>query len=160
MDGVAWRGAAYIAPILEWEARVRRGITLIELIMVVILLGILMLTARPAMGSLLDRAAVTSATSEVIALIGTARHLAITRGRVIAVRFDAPGGRVTAFAGRDTFHVRDVRGVHGVSLTATRDSIAYSPTGRGFGAANTSVVLRRGRAADTVIVSRLGRVRR
>jgi hypothetical protein len=46
-----------------------------------------------------------------------------------------------------------------VALEATRDSLAYGPDGLGVGAANLRLVLRRGAAADTLSVSRLGRVR-
>ncbi|HJR41735.1 MAG TPA: GspH/FimT family pseudopilin [Gemmatimonadaceae bacterium] len=138
----------------------RRGATLSELVMVLTIIGILALVARPAFGGLYDRAAVISATSEVVALIGAARQHAITEGRIVAVRLDAPSGRVIAFADRDTFHLRDVRQTHGVTLITSRDSIAFYPTGRGYGAANTSVILERGQAADTILVSRLGRVRR
>jgi hypothetical protein len=46
-----------------------------------------------------------------------------------------------------------------VRLAATRDSMAYLPLGLGYGAANLRAVLTRGRASDTVFVSRLGRVR-
>jgi hypothetical protein len=38
--------------------------------------------------------------------------------------------------------------------------VAYSATGLGFGASNASLVVSRGAAADTVSISRTGRVRR
>jgi hypothetical protein len=37
--------------------------------------------------------------------------------------------------------------------------MVYDPRGLGFGAANLSLVLSRGDAADTLTVSRLGRVK-
>ena len=67
---------------------------------------------------------------------------------------------VTVFAGPDTIERRPLGTVHGVRLTVTRDSIAYAANGMGYGAANTRVILSRGAAAETVTVSRLGRVRR
>jgi hypothetical protein len=48
----------------------------------------------------------------------------------------------------------------GVTLEVSRDSVIYGPSGRGYGATNTTLIVRRGSAADTVTVSRLGRVRR
>ena len=48
---------------------------------------------------------------------------------------------------------------HGVSLVTTRDSIAFDARGLGYGAANLTLVARRGAAADTLVVSRLGRTR-
>ena len=48
---------------------------------------------------------------------------------------------------------------HGVTLATTRDSISFDVRGLGFGAANLTLVARRGAAADTLVVSRLGRLR-
>jgi hypothetical protein len=46
-----------------------------------------------------------------------------------------------------------------VSLGTTRDSIVFDARGLGYGAANLTLVARRGSAAETLVVSRLGRVR-
>jgi hypothetical protein len=46
-----------------------------------------------------------------------------------------------------------------VSLSTSRDSLAFDVRGLGYGAANLTLVARRGAAADTLVVSRLGRVR-
>jgi hypothetical protein len=67
---------------------------------------------------------------------------------------------VTVRAGADTILRRRLGAVHGVTLSATRDSMAYAPSGMGYGAGNLRLVLRRRAAAETVFVSRLGRVRR
>jgi hypothetical protein len=37
--------------------------------------------------------------------------------------------------------------------------MAFDPHGLGVGVANLSLIIRRGRAADTVFLSRLGRIR-
>ena len=60
----------------------------------------------------------------------------------------------------DTVAHRMLASSHGVSLTVSRDSMAYAPNGLGYGASNLTVILRRGAAAETIFVSRLGRVRR
>jgi hypothetical protein len=44
-------------------------------------------------------------------------------------------------------------------MIASRDTVRYGPTGRAFGASNTTVIVQLGSAAETVTVSRLGRVR-
>ena len=61
--------------------------------------------------------------------------------------------------GPDTLLARALGRLHGVRLSATRDSTAYAGDGLGYGAANLRLVVRRGAAAETVTVSRLGRVR-
>jgi hypothetical protein len=73
------------------------------------------------------------------------------------VHLDGAGGRVIVHAGPDTLATADFaeRGVH---VAATRDSMAYAPDGLGLGGANLRLVLSRGARADTIMVSRLGRV--
>jgi hypothetical protein len=95
-----------------------------------------------------------------MALLATARHGALRRAVVTAVRVDTARGLVVVHAGVDTLEQRSLGLVHGVRIETTRDSIAYGPAGLGFGAANTRVIFRRGAAAETVTVSRLGRARR
>lgn len=138
---------------------VRSGLTLPELMIVLVIAACLLGVSLPLVHRTMHRAAVTNAGVEVASLLAVARHQAILRRVRAAVRFES-SGVVTVFAAADTFARRDLRTAYGVTLTATRDSIAYGPTGRGYGAANTTVVLRRGGAHDSVVVSRLGRVRR
>jgi hypothetical protein len=59
----------------------------------------------------------------------------------------------------ETAFVSDLRALYGVRLAASRDSLAYAADGLGWGAANARLVVRRGMSAETVTVSRLGRVR-
>jgi hypothetical protein len=66
--------------------------------------------------------------------------------------------RLVVHAGADTLRGASWRAL-GVTVEATRDSLAYGPDGLGVGAANLRLILRRGGAADTLSVSRLGRVR-
>jgi hypothetical protein len=56
-------------------------------------------------------------------------------------------------------HSRGVAHAHGVRLVATRDSLVYDAHGVGWGAANLSVIVRKRAVAETVFVSRLGRIR-
>lgn len=138
----------------------RKGITLVELSITVALLGLMAGLTFPRFGDYRDRVAVDAATSSTLSLLATARHAAIRRATLTAVRFDTAGMSVLVVAGIDTLEQRPLREVHGVTFTATRDSITFAPTGMGYGAANTQVILRRGNAADTIAVSRLGRARR
>ncbi len=138
----------------------RPALTLPELLLTLTVLGILLAFGVPRMTALADAAAVRAASTEMEALIATARHLAIARQRRVAVRVDERAGLAIVFAQADTFQRRALWERHHVTLHATRDSVAFTPLGLGYGAANTSIIVRRGRSADTVVLSRLGRVRR
>jgi Tfp pilus assembly protein FimT len=138
----------------------RRGTTIFELAVTLALLGIAAGVALPRFAGYRDRVAVSAAAASALALLSVARHGAIRRAAVTAVRFDSAATRVIVFADRDTLADRPLGIVHGVRLNATRDSIAYAPNGLGYGAANVRLILTRGAAAETITVSRLGRVRR
>ena len=138
----------------------RSGTTLIEVGVVIGILGIMAGLTFPRFGSYRDRVAVEAATASTLSLLATARHTALRRALRTAVHLDTAGAVVLVVAGRDTIERRPLQQVHGVGFTTTRDSIAYTPSGLGYGAANTQIVMRRGAAADTISVSRLGRARR
>jgi prepilin-type N-terminal cleavage/methylation domain-containing protein len=139
---------------------VRHGFTILELSLSVAIAGLVAGLTLPRLASWRDRLAVDSAAASTVSLLATARHGALRRMVVTAVRFDTSRAHVIVHAGADTLEQRPLGTLHGVGLEATRDSIAYGPAGMGFGAANTRLIFRRGAAAETVTVSRLGRVRR
>jgi prepilin-type N-terminal cleavage/methylation domain-containing protein len=138
----------------------RKGTTLIEVGVAVVILGIMASFTFPRFGSYRDRIAVDAAAVSTLSLLATARHAALRRATNTAVHLDTAGAIVSVVAGVDTLETRSLREVHGVSMTTSRDSIAFASSGLGYGAANTQIILRRGVAAETVSVSRLGRARR
>jgi len=138
----------------------RSGTTLIEVGVVIGILGIMAGLTFPRFGSYRDRVAVEAATAATLSLLATARHTALRRALRTAVHLDTAGAVVLVVAGKDTIERRPLQQVHGVTFTTTRDSIAYTASGLGYGAANTQIVMRRGATADTISVSRLGRARR
>jgi Tfp pilus assembly protein FimT len=116
--------------------------------------------AAPPLARSADRAAARGAAAEVAALLGTARRQAVARRVHVAVSFDTVRGRVTMHGIPGVPPVtRSLSARFGVAVRSTRDSLAFDPRGLGHGAANLSVMIRRGTAAETVVVSRLGRVR-
>lgn len=121
----------------------------------VVLMGI----ALPALKRGYDRLEVRSATQETISAFFVARADAIAKGRPCEILIDAQVDRVWVSSGRDTVLALDLRSRHGVDVSATRPSMTFTAAGLGYGGANLSVMLRRGSAADTVLVSREGRVR-
>ena len=137
----------------------RRAFTIIELTVTLCLLSILSAIAIPWMGGILDRVRVRSAAVEVESLFSAARHIAIARATQATLEIDPSAQAINISVGSDTVRKRDIGAAHGVLLSATRARMSYSATGMGYGAANLSVVVRRNSSADTVFVSRLGRVR-
>jgi prepilin-type N-terminal cleavage/methylation domain-containing protein len=144
---------------LNRRHRRRRGWTLPELIVVVALIAVVCGFVLPPLKRGFDRIATRAAAREVMMACFSARAQAISLGVRIAVLLDAKTGRVVVVSGRDTLLMRPIGTSHGVTMIATRDSMTYFPDGLGLGGANLSVILRRGSAVDTVLVSREGRVK-
>jgi hypothetical protein len=84
----------------------------------------------------------------------------LSRASRTAITIDTAAASLVVRSFTDTISTRRLGSSHGVSLAASRDSMAYAPNGLGYGASNLTLILRRGTAAETVVVSRLGRVRR
>ena len=138
----------------------RRGATLLEVAVVLSIAGLLLaITVTPAI-RYLDASAARSASAAVAGALALARSAAIARGELAEVSIQAPGARITVVAGVDTLSDERLGTRYGVALEATTSRVRYAPTGHGWGLSNTRVITRRGRAADTLTVSRLGRVRR
>ncbi|HEY2026174.1 MAG TPA: GspH/FimT family pseudopilin [Gemmatimonadaceae bacterium] len=138
---------------------VRIGYTLIELAIVVAILGVVTLASIRRLQSYLDGIAVRNAVREVGALVARARDEAMARRAVVSLRIDTAAASVSLRSRGEPAHIHLVGQSYGVALSTTRDSIAFDVRGLGYGAANLTLVARRGSAADTLIVSRLGRVR-
>jgi Tfp pilus assembly protein FimT len=138
----------------------RRGATLLEIAIVCTVVAVLAAVAAPRTAQLVDRLRVRGAVEELAAACAAARQLAILRGQFVTVSIDVPAGAVTVATSVDTVIRRRLTASFGVALAATGSAVTYAPTGLGYGVSNLSVAVSRGRAADTVFVSRLGRVRR
>jgi Tfp pilus assembly protein FimT len=123
-------------------------------------MAILLSMAAPRLGTLRDRASVRSAATEIAAILSSARRAAMLRSSSAMVVIDEARSVASIVVGADTVLARAVGSELGVAITATRDTVLYGPSGRGWGASNTSIVVTRGQWADTIFVSRLGRVRR
>jgi prepilin-type N-terminal cleavage/methylation domain-containing protein len=137
----------------------RRAFTLIELTVTLCILSILSAIAIPRAGRFLDRIHVRGAVIEIESLFSTARHVAIARGTQATVEIDTAARAIYVTARGARLRDAKIGADHDVQISATRSGMSYSATGMGYGAANLSVVVRRNSAADTVFVSRLGRLR-
>ena len=138
----------------------QRGTTLPELLLVLTIMGILGTIAIPRAARWRDRMSVRSAALETVATLAAARRWSLSRSSRTAVTFDTGAATLTVRSYSDTITRRNLASSHGVTLSASRDSIAYAPNGLGYGASNLTIVVQRGAAAESIFVSRLGRVRR
>ena len=137
----------------------RKGYTLLEQLVVLAVMTILLTLVIPRTLSALDRSAVRNARRQIVSALGSARGSAQSRSERVAVAMDSSAGLLRILAGRDTLLVRPLHAELGVQLAASRDTVTYGASGRGYGAANSTIVLSRGTAAETVYVARLGRAR-
>jgi type II secretory pathway pseudopilin PulG len=136
------------------------GFTLSELLLVVALLLILVILAAPRYMALRDRIAVDGAASGIVRALVDTRAAAVRLGTRAAVAIDTQTAALAVHVQADTLARIPLHGLFGVTLASSRDSMAYSATGLGYGASNASIIVRRGAAAETVSISRTGRVRR
>jgi prepilin-type N-terminal cleavage/methylation domain-containing protein len=138
----------------------RTGMTVIEMVITLTVIAIVLGIVVPSAARFRDGVAVRNASAEAVAAFAVARQSAIVRGARAELAIDDPPGTITVSVGGASLMRRDLEGTYGIALTSTRDSTAYSPLGLGHGVANLRMVLERGRVAETIFVSREGRVRR
>ena len=137
----------------------RNAFTIIEVVVTICILSILSAIAVPWAGEVLDKVRVRGAVMEIESTFSAARHIAIARSTQTTVDIDIVGQAIYVSVGVDTLRKQQIGAGHGVKISASRVRMSYSATGMGYGAANLSVSVRRNASADTVFVSRLGRLR-
>ncbi len=138
-----------------------RGFTLAEVLTVLVVVGALTALTLVPLRRLVDRLAVHRATSEVASFYTSARHMALFTGRRVRIGFSADSLVALRDGVGDSVRIRRPGPArHGVTLQASRTWLTMQPTGIAWGAGNTTIVLRRGVAAESLTTSRLGRLKR
>lgn len=138
----------------------RLGFTLPQMALVLVVAGLLWAVAVPRFGQYQDQLSVRAAAFDVVSALSRARNLAVERNRRAAVTFDTAARTLAVQSFSDTVEFRPLGELYGVYVSATRDSVTYAPNAMGFGVSNTRLIVSRGASADTITVSRLGRVKR
>ncbi|MDB4898333.1 MAG: hypothetical protein JWN53_141 [Gemmatimonadetes bacterium] len=133
--------------------------TLAEILLVVTIVGLMSLLVVGRVTRYLDRIATRTAVAEAALLVARARDEAIAQHAVVSLRVDTATGTISLQARGERLALHTLGHELGVTLATTRDSIAFDVRGLGYGPANMTLVARRGAAADTMVVSRLGRTR-
>ena len=137
----------------------RAGVTLPELVLVMLIIGLTTLIGLRQLHVYLDRIATRDAVRAAGGVVQRARDEAIALHTPVSVRIDTISATLELLARGLALGKTPLGDIHGVALSTTRDSITFDVRGLGYGAANLTLVARRGRATDTLVVSRLGRVR-
>ncbi len=141
------------------DGRRHRAFTILELTVVLSVIGVLMAISVPQFTRARDGVSVRSAMSELAGAFSLARQTAVHRRGLASVVLDTATGRVTVRVMSEAVVVRELGATYGILLGANRDSAVYDAKGLGYGVTNLTVTVKRGTMADTLTLSRLGRVR-
>ena len=135
------------------------GHTLIELVLVMVVMALAALIGIRQFQLLLDHLATRDAVRAAGGVIARARDEAVALHTPVSVRIDTLASTLELASRDGRFGLAALGATDGVALSTTRDSITFDVRGLGYGPANLTLVARRGRSADTLVVSRLGRTR-
>ena len=142
--------------------RNRKGYTLTEMLVVLIIFGVVTGLSIPRLQGVNSSAAVKSGRMATASYLAQARSIAIQRGREarfvrsgnnISVTVDSSGTQVTYL------RVRNLNTTQGLTLTATQDLISFDPRGYAIGVGSTQrFTMVRDGIRDSVCVTKLGKV--
>lgn len=136
----------------------RRGHTLAELTIVLLLLGMAGSALLPGARTASDRLAVVAAREAVATAVARARSGALLHGGA-TLRLSVPAGRVWVVAADSVLYARELRAELGVTIeigAQDEAELAFDALGLGRRASRT-VVLRRGRAEARLVIAAYGR---
>ncbi len=140
----------------------RRGYSLLELLLGLSVAGLLAALALPAIGALHDRLQTDAAARALVAAHLRARFIAMAEQRIVVLELTPARLAIRAVESPVDTVLRWEGGgpaLEGVVVTGMPHQAAFGPGGVGLGLANATFVLQRGGAIRQVIVSRYGRVR-
>ena len=162
--GPLFRSPPSIVHRARCRSRLRRGFSIIELLVVLVVSGIVMRMALPRFAAMRDRMALRSAKQQMAAYLVTARASAIRRSATavfsvsnstISARVKLPDGSQTSLGG--TVPLVSARGVTvSPGGSSTPDEIAYDSRGMANLPSTHVYVLTRNSKKDSICVSRLG----
>ena len=142
----------------------RRGFTLIEMLMVIVIIGAVGVIMFPRLSGELNRQNVRSARQAITALHARARASAIQRARATSLIRDGNEIRIESrhpvTGAVDTIGTPlDVSTSHGgVAMTWTRDVLTFDPRGIGIEGTSTRIIVSRPNFADTLVISAVGSI--
>jgi prepilin-type N-terminal cleavage/methylation domain-containing protein len=143
----------------------RRGFTLIEVMIVVVVAGLLFLIGLPRLRDAVVRNNVYQARVALSGMYARARAVSIEQGRLGYLVVNGNTVKVlvrltpTGAAWADTVGVvENLNTRYGVTVAATADTIRFDPRGFGLNQTAASIAVNRDGIADTVFISAFGRI--
>jgi prepilin-type N-terminal cleavage/methylation domain-containing protein len=138
------------------------GFTLLELLVVLCIAAVLVTFAIPRAARLMDWIATERAVRDVTTALTIGQQRAIAYALRSRVTFSPDTLRIDRFETGAWLPWWRTPGPasYGVTLLVTNPVVTFGPNGIGWGASNTTIVLRRGSQVETVTTSRVGRVKR
>jgi type II secretion system protein H len=142
----------------------RRGVTLLELLVVLVIVGIIAGIMVPGTASMADRTVVEHEAARLLGAYRTAWLTARVHHRLALLRVTADSltiRTVSSAGAPDTLLTWLAPGPAqaGVAVSGAPHTTVFAPHGAAMGFANTRLVLSRRGITRQVVVSRLGRVR-
>ena len=146
----------------------RKGFTVAELIMVVLLIGVIAAVGLPRLRQGLEKQNVRSAKALIASMVATARAAAVQRGCVSTLSFSPDSVWVTACgvtgnpppASVVVGTAKHVGAQYNVTLSASQAAINYDPRGMSLLFQPTTVRVIGPQYRDSVVINELGRVKR
>ena len=138
-----------------------KGFTQLELIVVLLIVAALLALWLPRAARLQDWLETERAVRDVTTALAVGRHGAVmqsTRARIEIAADTLRIDRLEPDGWRPWWRLPGPSS-HGVTLEVSNPIVTFGPTGMGWGASNTKIVLRRGSQAETITLSRVGRVK-
>jgi prepilin-type N-terminal cleavage/methylation domain-containing protein len=152
----------------ESDVSDRRGFTLIETLVALVVVSLGMLIAIPHVRDAFAQNTLLNTRAKVVSLYSTARAISSSSGRVTYLHLDNNRVMVTAVPRRKTpigANTRDTIGVpenvstlYGVSITTNVDSVKLDRNGLGAAGVATTVKFTKGSHVDSLVISPYGRV--
>ena len=139
----------------------RKGFTLIEALIVIVIVGVLLSVTVPRYGVMTSAMGVRSANQTIGAMLAQGRATAIRTGRTVL--FVRSANLVSLLTTDGTTPVtiaqQDLGSQFGVTVSATKDTVSYDPRGLVAGNSMTlKFVVTDGITRDSVCVMALGKV--
>lgn len=138
-----------------------KGFSLVELAVVICIACIVMALALPRAAQFMDWIATDHAVRQVSTALAVARHGAVMQSTRSRLTISGDSLRIDRLIGGSWVPWWRQAGPRslGVALVVSNPVVQFGPNGIGWGASNTTVVLRRGSQVETITVSRVGRVK-